>query len=365
MAQLRVPVFEPNPVGAFFTNRSSAMTRQLIAIAVTSFVLSAPVESSAQDPDQTPSPTVMQAVEAAFPQALRYAKEPASEDDYGTCASVFSRSADGTPSLIAAAYDGDGAEIVMLAYASSGATIISAVTNQQFWLTDKQCELQVVSLADPDHPDSPLAKTIDVRFGGPDWFFTWDGEKLQNITALQKSSFYWSGKEVPNSDIYGALIVDIDHSGPMQIVGTNGDGDQFPDDDGISSTGTTTLFRYNGTMYAPVQTVLFIGGYMPNLPNTPDEKAKYTYGTPPWVFSIAMHQTPAPSYQLKIVNGDRDGSNRVTSAKVELNGATIILPTEINQTMGTLTRTIHLQKKNKIKVTVDGPAKSHLYVVVE
>jgi hypothetical protein len=80
---------------------------------------------------------------------------------------------------------------------------------------------------------------------------------------------------------------------------------------------------------------------------------------------IDMHQTPAPSYKLKIVNGDRDGSNRVTSAKVELNGATIILPTEINQTVETLARKIQLKKQNKIKVTVDGPAKSHLYVIVE
>jgi hypothetical protein len=307
----------------------------------------------------------MQVVEASFPQDLRYAKEPASENDYGTCASVFSGNADGTPSLIAAAYDGDGAEIAMLAYASSGATILSAVTNQQFWLTDKQCELQIVSLADPDHPDSPLAKTIDVRFGGPDWFFTWDGEKLQSITALQKNSFYWSGKEVPNSDIYGALIVDIDHSGPMQIVGTNGDGDKFPDDDGISATGTATLFRYNGTIYASAGTILSLREYEPNLPTSPDQQAKYAYGTHLWTTNIDMHKAPAPSYQLKIVNGDRDGSNRVTSAKVELNGATIILPTEINQTVETLTRTIQLQKQNKIKVTVDGPAKSHFYVMIE
>lgn len=80
---------------------------------------------------------------------------------------------------------------------------------------------------------------------------------------------------------------------------------------------------------------------------------------------IGMHQTPAPSYQLTIVNGDRDGSNRVTSAKVEVNGVTVIQSTEINQNVEMLTRTIQLQKESEINVTVDGPAKSHLYVVVE
>jgi len=78
-----------------------------------------------------------------------------------------------------------------------------------------------------------------------------------------------------------------------------------------------------------------------------------------------MHPTPAPSYQLKIVNGDREGSNRVTSAKIEINGATIVSPTEVNSGVETLTRTIQLQKENMIKVTVDGPAKSYIYVTVE
>jgi hypothetical protein len=78
-----------------------------------------------------------------------------------------------------------------------------------------------------------------------------------------------------------------------------------------------------------------------------------------------MHQTPAPSYRLKIVNGDRDGSNRVTSVKVEINGTLIVSPTEVNLGVETLTRTIQLQKQNEIKVTVDGPANAHMYVMVE
>jgi uncharacterized glyoxalase superfamily protein PhnB len=83
------------------------------------------------------------------------------------------------------------------------------------------------------------------------------------------------------------------------------------------------------------------------------------------IHRISMHKTPAPNYQLRIVNGDRDGSNRVTSANIEINGVTIVLANDINQSMETLTRTIQLQKENKIKVTVDGAAKSHIYVMVE
>jgi hypothetical protein len=160
-------------------------------------------------------------------------------------------------------------------------------------------------------------------------------------------------------------IVDIDHSGAMQIVGNNGDWDKFPKDDGISSTGTDILFRYNGTTYALAKAFLYLEEYEPNLPKSHDDLAIYKIDAPPWTHAINMHRTPASSYHLKIVNGDRDGGNRVSSAKVEINGVTIVLPTEVNDGVETLTRTIQLQKENVIKVTVDGPEKSHLCVTVE
>ncbi len=315
----------------------------------------------------------MKAAEAAFPQDLRYAGEAPSGggsqlNPYDTCSAVYSRNADGMLDLTAAAYSGDGAEITMLANTAGAARIISAITNQEFWLTDGECALQIVNLADPASPDSPLAKTLDVSFNeGPDWFFIWDGKKLQNITALQTEKYVWrQGKEVPNSAMYQARVVDIDLHGAKQIVGNNGDWDKFPQDDGIASTGTDTLFRYNGTTYAQAKTFLFLQEYEPNLPKTPDEVAAYKWGhASPWTQEINMHKAPAAGYQLTIVNGDRDGSNRVTSAKIEINGLLIVSPTEVSQAVETLTRTIQLKKENEINVTVDGPAKSHLYVMVE
>ena len=80
---------------------------------------------------------------------------------------------------------------------------------------------------------------------------------------------------------------------------------------------------------------------------------------------IVMHHAPAPSYQLRIVNGDRDGSNRVTSAKIEINGQPVMSPADVNPEVETLTETIQLQKQNVVTVAVTGPAKSHLYVVVQ
>lgn len=347
------------------------MTRQFKPLALVGFTLAALTLLSAQISEQTPSPEVMRAAAAAFPRDLRYKDKTqtglsSQSSPYDHCAVVFSQKADGAPDLIAAAYSGDGAEVAMLSYAPGAAKIISAITNQQFWLTDGECRLQIVNLVDPEHPDSPLADTLDVSFNeGPDWFFIWEGKKLQNITAFEADKYSWKGKEVPNSAMYQARVVDVDRKGAMQIVGDNGGFDKFPQEDGIASTGTDILFRYNGKSYAPAQTFQYFEEYGPNLPKSHDDLAAYKTDAAPWTQAINMHPIPAPSYQLEVVNGDRDGGNRVTSAKVELNGVTIVSSNEVNQGVDTLTRTTQLQKENLIKVTVDGPVKSHIYVAVE
>lgn len=346
------------------------MMRSVSLFALISVALAGTLILPAQNSDQTSSPALSQVVDAAFPQSLRFVSAaPSGEGSpvqpYHTCATMFSRMPDGTPNLVAAGYSGDGAEIAMLRYKSGAAQIIDAVTDQQFWLTDGGCQIEMVNLAAPGQPDSPLANTIKTSFEGPDWFLIWDGEKLRSITALESEASQARHKRPPNSAMYLTGIVDIDHRGAMQIIGKNGDADKFPQDDGISSTGTLALFRFNGSTYASAETMLECEEYEPNLPKTKDEQSEYNSDLPPWTEQIDMHQKPAPSYQLEIVNGDRDGSNRVTSAKVEINGAVIVSSTEVNQSVETLTWSIQLQKENTIKVTVDGPAKSHVYVTVE
>jgi hypothetical protein len=357
------------------------MMRKFRVFALASIVFTKSITLLAQDADQQPSAAVMQTVEAAFPQGLRYVGASPSGlgfpvNPYDTCAAIFNQSVDGTPDLIAAAYSGNGVEVAMLTYQVGTAQIVDAVqdhwlhrtkTNQKFAFGGGPCDASIVNLADPAQSNSLLAKTVEISFGGQDWYFLWDGKKLRNITALMPEGIPALNippdpNTPPDSYMHTSGIVDVDHRGAMQIIGNNGDLNQFSQDDGIAATGTTLFFRYNGTAYEKVKTFLALDGYEPPPANwnaARDGTWSGIYGF------IDMHQTPGPSYNLKIVNGDRDGSNRVTSAKVEINGVTIVLPTEIDQTVETVARKIQLKKQNEIKVTVDGPAKSHLYVIVE
>ena len=330
----------------------------------------------AQDTEDSPSVVAKHTVEAAFPPALRYAKPPdkgaeTDSNDYNTCSAVFNQSANGTPDLIAAAYSGKGVEVAMLSYRAGAVRIVDAVQDNWPHHTDKihqfdfaggPCDASIVNLSDPAQPDSLLAKTVEISFNGQDWYFLWDGKKLRNITALQSEGAMSRNGIPPDSHMHTSRVVDLDHHGAMQIIGNNGDFDHFPKDDGISATGTTLLFRYNGTAYEEAKTFLALDEYEPKPANWNEDRDGPWSGTYSY---INRHQEPAPSYTLRIVNGDRDGSNRVSSAKIEINGATIVSPIEVNQGVEMLSRTIQIQKENEIRVTVDGPQKSHIYVVVE
>jgi hypothetical protein len=333
------------------------MTRKFSVPVLISWVLMMPAGLMAQGSDQTLSPAAMQAVLANFPKEFLSRGEPPTaaqddpEDHSRTCATVFSRKDDGSPDLIAAIYDGDRTEVAMLAYEKGAARMIDAVDDRQFNLGGEFCSIQIINLADPADSSSPLAKTVvasfDTNLSESDYYFVWNGEKLVNVAALNNGSH---------------AVVDIDHRGPMQIEGFNGDGDRFPQDDGIMANPTYTLFRYNGTTYAPAE-VLLSDCEVDSRPVNWNEASSGRWTS--IGCGVEMHKTPALAYQLIIVNGDRDGSNRVTSAKVEINGVTVVSPTEVNQGMESLTRTIRLRKENQITTVVDGPPKSHLHLVIE
>lgn len=311
----------------------------LVACAMTLWAL-----LPAQDSQETIDPAVMQAVRAAVPQDVLGGAYP-----LHTCAAVFSRLPDGTPSLVAAGYSASGAAVAMLSYRPGAATVLDFISHRQLFFPGDTCDASIENLADPALPASPLSKTVVLSFGGPDWFFLWSGTQLVNITAPDREL---RPNRPPTTDMYNTRIVDVDHSGPMQIFGTSGEFDKFPRDDGIAATGTWTLFRFNGTRYAPANVFQHFYEYNGNWQHPLRQR-------------IDMHGTPAASYRLTAVNGTRKGTDRVTGASVVLNGVQILSPADVTEQTERASRTVSLRKKNVIDVTVRGAPDSVLYVMVQ
>jgi hypothetical protein len=59
-------------------------------------------------------------------------------------------------------------------------------------------------------------------------------------------------------------------------------------------------------------------------------------------------------YRLVVVNGGSDGSNRVSSASVSLNGRQVFDPNNFNQRIGEITRSVSLAAENKLTVRLVG-----------
>ncbi len=67
-------------------------------------------------------------------------------------------------------------------------------------------------------------------------------------------------------------------------------------------------------------------------------------------------------YTLHIQNGEPDGSNRVSSATVKLNGVDILTPSDLNQNVAGLDRTVTLAANNQLNVTVASVPGSYLII---
>lgn len=80
-----------------------------------------------------------------------------------------------------------------------------------------------------------------------------------------------------------------------------------------------------------------------------------TFSLPGWIVS---------PYNLHIVNGDANGSNRVSisSATVVLNGVQVAGPSDFNQNVATIDRSVTLQTTNTLQVTLSSKPGSYLTI---
>ncbi|NIN36507.1 MAG: hypothetical protein GTO60_16020, partial [Gammaproteobacteria bacterium] len=68
-------------------------------------------------------------------------------------------------------------------------------------------------------------------------------------------------------------------------------------------------------------------------------------------------------FTLRLINGDSQGKNRVSSAVITVNGVQVMGPSDFNQQVGTLERTVSLSTSNEISVKLN--SKPGAYVIID
>jgi hypothetical protein len=86
---------------------------------------------------------------------------------------------------------------------------------------------------------------------------------------------------------------------------------------------------------------------------------------PPQTFTETFSRCAGAPCQLVVLNGNADGSNRVSSASVSLNGVEILGPSSFNQNVGRIVRPVSLADNDQLTVSLKSKPGSFLTISVE
>ncbi|HSY50656.1 MAG TPA: hypothetical protein VLC46_17760 [Thermoanaerobaculia bacterium] len=289
-------------------------------------VLTTPVAGSA------PAATVQNVVARFFPAALTLDSQNNSVpgEDRHSAFVVGDLNHDGSQYICAVYWNNDSGAISVLSPAGDGSVVASILPRYMGGVEGE------VELLDLDHDGRPeIVVTISRSRGLPGtWIFKWTGTALRLIGPIHR------GGDAYDSDLADATFLDVDGDGTVALVDHHVGGRICDDCDDYEQF---SLFRMqNGDL---------------KLSGRLDSFLQFTRGTGAptartATFTVAVN--PSAARQLIVVNGERDGSARVSSAQIVLNGQPVVGPSNFNQKVGVIHLPVALSENNTLTVTLDG-----------
>jgi hypothetical protein len=157
-----------------------------------------------------------------------------------------------------------------------------------------------MTVTDVDGNASPdVVLSIDMRRAAVAWVFEWTGTSLETRTPTEPQddetqSLFWDGE-----------LNDLTHQGPAQVF--------------VTTEVSRPARGVAGTLYRIVN-----GDWTTD----PQVRGLWTVGGVEGASATAILPTVAGGgpYVLRLVNGDRNGSNRLTSFSLRVDGVQILAP---------------------------------------
>lgn len=293
------------------------------------------------------SPDPAQIVDQFYPQSLL---DDAASDtlpfDRRSCFAVYDYFPNLAPKTIMAAYSNNVlASIRVIQAPQQGGPYSVVFEPSGLLLTGTDCGVTLVDV-DGDQINEveftfPSFRGINSR----DWLFRWDGSKLTNISPPLNEPD--GSQSSPFSNIE---FLDLYHDGTLQVLSVAG----APVADGSGPVVANDIYRLSGGQFVLDRPIMFYGTY---------ERKTGAPVTVPDSFPLVSGSTGP--YGLKIVNGSKDGSNRVSSATVVLNGIQIVSPNQFSQSLEFLSVPVPLKAINQLQVTLAGTPLGTIIITVE
>lgn len=319
-----------------------SVVKFVILSSLAATLMSAAPEAVAQVPDPA------KLVDQFYPQSLIDAAThaPSVPFDRRSCFTVYDYFINMAPKTIMAAYSNNvsGAIRVIQAQQQGGPySVIFEPTGVALSGTD--CGVTLVDV------DGDQINEVEFSFpsfrgiNSMDWLFRWDGYKLTNISPV---SIEPDGSQ--SSEFSNIEFLDLYHDGTLQVLSVTG----APVADGSGPVMANDIYRLSGGQFVLDRPIMFYGTY---------ERKTGAPVTVPDSFPLVGGSTGP--YVLKIVNGNKDGSKRISSATVVLNGTQVVGANQFSQSVEFISVPVTLNATNQLQVTLAGTPLGTIIITVE
>lgn len=249
---------------------------------------------------------------------------------------VLETAADGSPLTIVAAYSNGIQGMFRVLKASSGAFNV-AFENNDFDGTNPRMEL-----VDVDGDGAKEVAAYSTSFTGIQdiYLYKWDGSSLINLLP--------AGEELLN-----ASLIDLYHDGTLQLVSVS-DPRWYPGS-GRPNDTSQTVYRIVNGKFAKDKTLLLLECF-----------ARSTAAPKTVSRSFTIPVATTGPFQLIVFNGGNGAQNRVSAARILLNGTEVVGPSQLNQNVAAVSVAIsNLANQNTLQVEIDSKPGGIVWVGIE
>jgi len=242
----------------------------------------------------------------------------------------------GTANYIVAAYtNGISGAIRVLRLQGSTATLVFEPS--RLLLVGIYPAVELVDIEKDGRPE------VAVHFSGgrgtlTDWVFKWTGTELRLI-----GPFTVDEHGNVSTDLFESSFFDVDGDGILEIVQSPPGG----------PTETTEVYKFDGQKFTLTTSQVYFETFYRRTAAPVTETRTFQV------------QNPGAGFVLTIINGKPDGSNRVSSAVIKLNGVEVAGPKDFSQQVGKIVRQVTVAAQNVLEVELRGSSGGQILVTVE
>lgn len=240
----------------------------------------------------------------------------------------------GTANYIVAAYTNGFSAAIRVLRLQEGTAVLVSEPNLRL-LSGIFPAVKLVDIENDGRPE------VSVHFSSArgslfDWVFRWTGTELRLIGPASVDE---------HGDVFTALVdsgfFDVDGDGTLEIV-------DYPDE-----TETLKIYRFDGQKFTLTKSLIFFSTFYRHA------------GTPLLQTAEFEVAKPGATFVLTIVNGDRNGDNRVSSGTVRLNGVQVLSPNDLNQQVRKVVRQVTVLANNLLEVELESKPSGQILVTIE